>query len=236
MEDLISIIIPVYNHTEHLQEVLDALARQSYQNFEVIIVDDGSTVPVASMNFTMQNGFSVLFLRQENKGAPAARNFGFQESHGEYVMFYDADVIASPDMLEKIYAGLENNPRASYAYCDHYFGATRIISRNFDTEALKKNNYITTMSLIRRVDFPGFNESLKRFQDWDLWLTMLEQGKCGVYISGFLFRTYPHKGGISTWLPSYAYKFPFKYLPGFFEKVRAYENAKKIVQQKHHLV
>lgn len=234
MDGLISIIIPVYNHVEHLQEVLDALNKQSYSNIEVIVVDDGSTVPVKSADFSGMH-FPLSFLRQENRGAPAARNFGFSRSQGEYVLFLDADVIASPEMLERLCDGLQKDTTASYAYCDHYLGFKRFSSRSFDAETLKQNNYITSMTLIRRKDFVKWDESLKRFQDWDLWLTMLEQGKRGVYVSGFLWRAYPHKSGMSTWLPSYVYKFPFKYVPGFFGKVRSYEKAKRIVQEKHHL-
>ncbi len=236
MQGLISVIIPVYNHAEHLQEVLNALFRQSYGQFEVIIVDDGSERYLRKEDFQVAPNFRITWLRQDNKGAPAARNFGFNNSHGDYLLFLDADVIASVDMLEKLYIALEKNPQASYAYCDHYMGFKRIPSRNFDADALKKNNYIPTMSLIRRSDFPCFDESLRRFQDWDLWLTMLEHGNRGVYVSGFLWRAYPHHVGMSTWLPSRAYTFPFKYLPWFFGKVRAYEKAKRIVMAKHHLL
>lgn len=236
MENLISVIIPVYNHTEHLQEVLDGLFRQSYGHIEIIVVDDGSTPEVKSSDFRVPVSFGVTWLRQKNKGAAAARNFGFSHAQGEYVFFCDADVILSPNTFLSLYQGLEKDKSASFAYCDHYFGVKRFPSRVFDREALKKNNYITTMSLIRSKDFCGFDESVKRFQDWDLWLTLLEQGKHGIYVSGFLWKAFIHRGGMSAWLPSYAYKFPFKYLPWFFWKVRAYEKAKRIVQEKHNLV
>ncbi len=236
MEGLISVIIPVYNHTEHLREVLDSLNKQTYTNLEVIVVDDGSTVPIVEADFASNVQFPFICVRQENAGAPAARNFGFAVSQGEYVIFWDADVIASSEMLWKLLEGLQKEPEASYSYSDHYLGSKRFSSRSFDAEALKKNNYITTMSLICRKDFVEWDESLKRFQDWDMWLQLLEAGKHGVYVSGFLWRAYPHKGGMSEALPSYAYIFPFRYLPWFFWKVRAYEKAKRIVQKKHGLI
>lgn len=235
MDGLISIIIPVYNHSEHLSEVLDALNKQTYTNIEVIVVDDGSVPPLESSHFSSFH-FPLRFLRQENKGACAARNFGFAHSKGEYILFLDADVIASPEMLQQLFEGLEKDTSASYAYSDHYHGFKRFVARGFDGEALKKNNYITTMSLIRRKDTVAWDESIRRFQDWDVWLTMLEAGKHGVYVPGFLWRAYPHKGGMSDGLPSYAYKFPFRYLPWFFGKVRAYERAKRIVMKKHGLI
>ncbi len=236
MEGFISVIIPVYNHAEHLAEVLDALNRQTYTNFEVVVVDDGSDRHLDASQFSSNFHFPLTFVRQENAGAPAARNFGFAVSQGDYLLFFDADVIASPEMLAKLFDALQKDPSASYAYSDHYFGVKRFASREFDAEALKKNNYITTMSLMHRMDFVEWDESLKRFQDWDMWLTLLEMGKHGVYVSGFLWRAYPHKGGMSNSLPSYAYKFPFRYLPWFFGKVRAYERAKRIVQKKHGLI
>jgi glycosyltransferase involved in cell wall biosynthesis len=236
MENLISIIIPVYNHSEHLQEVLDALLRQSYGHIEIIVVDDGSERMLRPEDFRVPLSLQVTWLRQDNRGAPAARNFGFAHSHGEYVFFCDADVVVSPDMLKRLYDGLEKDKGAAYAYSDHYFGSKRISSRIFDAEALKKNNYIPTMSLIRSVDFVKFDESVKRFQDWDLWLSMLEQGKRGVYVQGFLWKAYVHSSGMSVFLPSYAYKFPFKYFPLWYIKVKAYEKAKRIVQEKHALI
>ena len=113
MEGLISVIIPVYNHTEHLREVLDALNAQTYTNLEVIVVDDGSTFPIVGDSFASSMQFPFVCVRQENAGAPAARNFGFALSQGEYVLFMDADVIASSEMLWKLMEALEKDPGAS---------------------------------------------------------------------------------------------------------------------------
>ena len=89
---------------------------------------------------------------------------------------------------------------------------------------------------MRRNDFPYFDKNLKRFQDWDLWLTMLEKNKIGIYIPEILFVVIPHKNGISFWLPAFAYKKPFSFLPGLRRKVKAFEDAKKIVMIKHNLI
>lgn len=231
MNDLISIIIPVYNHTEHLPEVLLSLQKQTFSHIEIIVVDDGSDNPIARV----ESPLPIVWLRQEHQGAPAARNFGFRYSKGNFVLFLDADVICAPDMIEKLYLALEKNTEASYAYCDYYYGVKRMVPGVFDEVRLKKNNYIPTMSLIRRTDFCGFDESLKRFQDWDLWLTMLKQNKTGLYVPGFLWRAFPSKSGMSSWLPSFAYRFPFRYLPFFSMRVKSYESAKRIVEQKHGL-
>lgn len=72
--------------------------------------------------------------------------------------------------------------------CHHYL-KTCLDLLPFDREELKKHNYISTMSLIRAEDFSGFDEKIKRLQDWDLWLTMIEQGKTGVYCGKRIFST-----------------------------------------------
>lgn len=234
--ELISIIIPVYNHLSELKQSLHSIKQQTYKNFEVIIVDDGSDEPVEQKINKADFNFDIVFTREENRGVQFARNFGFEISKGEFVIFWDADVIATPDMLQKMYDTLKNNPKASYAYADFYYGQKAMKAGEFDPFKLKKDNYIMTTSLIRKDDFPYFDTALKRFQDWDLWLTMLEQKKIGIYVPGFLFFILPHKNGISFWLPSYAYKKPFSWLPWFKNRVIAYEKAKKIIQEKHGLI
>jgi glycosyltransferase involved in cell wall biosynthesis len=170
-------------------------------------------------------------LNQKNSGGPAARNRGFRESKGDMIVFWDADVVAVPTMLEKMHQALLENPNASYAYSRFKFGWKTIRSLPFDTDQLRRVNYITATSLIRRADFPGWDESLKRFQDWDLWLTMLAQNKTGVFVPEILFRAeVGGRAGISKWLPSFVYRLPFK-----IKAVREYESARAVIAKKHHL-
>ena len=232
---LISIIIPVYNHLSELKKTLQSIKQQTYGNFEVIIVDDGSAEPLEEKINKNDFNFDIYFFHQENMGAPAARNKGFEMSKGEFVIFWDADVIATPAMLRKMHNVLTIHPEASYVYADFFYGKKKMVSGKFDAARLKKMNYIMTTSLIRREDFVFWDESLKRFQDWDLWLTMLEKNKIGINIPEILFFIFPHKNGISSWLPSFAYKKPISFLPGIRKKVRAYEKAKQIIMKKHGL-
>jgi len=244
MEPLLSIIIPVYNQADVLQKALSSVANQTYGNLEVILVDDGSKEEFKIEDLRFKNGGKINLVRQENAGAPVARNKGFELSHGEYIIFWDADIVGNPDMIQKMYQALQNNPDASYSYCNFYFGSKKMKGRQFDAPALKKNNYIITTSLIRRNDYVGFSakggsasgwdEKLKRFQDWDLWLSMLEQNKKGVWIDEYLFKAFPG-GTMSKWLPSFAYKKPWRYLPGIKSRVDAYESAKEVVIKKHSL-
>jgi len=70
--------------------------------------------------------------------------------------------------------------------------------RDFDANSLHRSNYISTMSLIRTEKFPGFDESLHRFQDWDLWLTMLHNGDTGEFTGECSFKTESRPHGISS--------------------------------------
>lgn len=229
MARLVSVIIPIYNHVDVLPSVLLSLEKQTYAPIEVIIVDDGSDRAVE----LPKTPLPVRLVQQAHAGAPAARNSGFRESHGEYVIFWDADALGESSMIAKMVHALEEHPEASYAYSNWHFGRKKMPAGPFDPKRLRQMNYITTMSVLRRDAFPGFDESLKKFQDWDLWLTMLKQGKTGVWIPEYLFKTVPHKSGMSAWLPSFAYQAPWKYLPGIRMKVRRYETARTLIRRKH---
>ena len=245
----VTIIIPVHNHGKDFYDCLRSVKKQTYQNFDIVLVDDGSEVSLLSekekitnLGFCVDDGskgvasrdsFSVQIVRQENAGAAAARNAGFSYAKGEYVLFLDDDILCRPDMLKKMVSALEKDLGASFVYSNFYFGKKKMPAQVFNVQALRQCNYISTMSLIRTKDFPGFDPVLLRFQDWDLWLTMVEKGSRGVWIDAYLFQAIPQKFGISTWLPSWSYRVPWKYFPGINKKVRRFEGAKKIIEKKH---
>jgi len=233
---MISIILPVYNRAKILTVALRGIAAQTETDFEVIIVNDGSTDNVEKVfgdyYQKLQTNNHYLFINQNNQGAPAARNRGAREAQGEYLLFCDDDATLKPEALSKMRQALKDNPQASYAYSSFYWGRKLFKGQTFDPDKLKKAPYIHTMALIRRSDFPvsGWDESIKKFQDWDLWLTMLEAGKVGVFIPEVLFSV--RTGGtISSWLPSFAYKL----LP-FLPTVKKYQQAMKIIKEKHGLL
>lgn len=233
---MISLIIPVYNQAQKLIKTLASIAQQTYQDYEVIIVNDGSRDQVDLVfadyykKLVAENKY--LFISQTNQGAPAARNRGEQEALGEYLFFCDADAVLKPEALEIMLAALNSNPSASYVYPSFNWGRKLFKVGDFDPEKLKQGPCIHTMALIKRADFPagGWDVNIKKLQDWDLWLTMLEQGHVGVWIPQVLFSVAPG-GTISSWLPRFAYKF----LP-FLKQVKKYNEAVKIIKAKHGLV
>ncbi len=233
---MISIIIPVYNQASKLKLCLESLEKQEYQNFEVIVVNDGSmdNVEAVFANFVKKTKLenSFFFFNQKNLGAPAARNRGFNAAKGDYLFFCDADAFLYPQALLVMKEALDNNLDFAYCYSSFYWGRKLFKLAPFNPDRLKKEPYIHTMSLIRRSDFPEtmWDESIKKFQDWDLWLTMLENDKKGYFIDQVLFKVLPG-GSISTWLPSFFYK-----LMPFLPLVRKYNQAKKIILKKHGLL
>lgn len=233
---MISIVIPVYNQADKITKTLKSIEAQSFKNFEVIIVNDGSSDDVenvfASFVKSSNTSNSYLFINQENKGAPAARNRGFREVNGNYVFFLDADAVLKPEALESLYKALEREASAAYAYSSFYWGRKLFKVGEVDEARLKAGPCIHSMSLIRVSDFPesAWDESLKKLQDWDLWLAIFfSKKKLGVFVDKVLFTVSPG-GTISSWLPSFFYKL-FPFLP----KVKKYNEAIKIVKQKYGL-
>lgn len=232
---MISIIIPVYNSAKVLKRCLDSVKAQTYKNYEVIVVDDASKDNIKDVIHDYKNKFGInfyFFQNEKNQGAPATRNRGFRKSRGEFIIFCDADLELRPKMLENMHNALKNNPTASYAYSSFIWGVKKFKLSHFDAEVLKRMPYIHSTSLIRREHFPekGWDENVKKLQDWDLWLTMLDEGHKGVWIDKILYRVINTSGTMSGWLPSFVYKL-FPFLP----KVVKYNKAVKLVQEKHNI-
>lgn len=144
-------------------------------------------------------------------GACEKRNAGAARASCYYLMFVDDDSVLLPGALRDMIDVLERDLGASFAYSDTKMvlypgvpypnpeGVRR--AQPWSVEALKKGNYVETMSLMRRDVFPGFDPSIKRFQDWDLWLTLAAAGHRGVYIPKVLFELHHFDIGISASVP-----------------------------------
>ncbi len=193
---LVSVIIPCYQAEKTLENTLNDIFNQTYQNIEIIAVNDGSTDNTQQILNKYHDKIKIV--NQSNKGASAARNRGFEESKGNFILFCDADINLKKNMIEKMTHILIENPNKSYCYSNFKFGIHTFDLFPFDPDRLRKENYISTMSLIRKECFIGFNESLKRFQDWDLWKRMLDKGYEGVWYPERLFIA-PMAGGISKY-------------------------------------
>ena len=229
----ISVIIPTYQHGDTLSACLDSIFGQTFKDIEVIVVNDGSTDNTEEILKPYLD--KIIYKKIANSGAPKARNTGFGLSKGRFVIFCDADLILKPEMLRLLYDALKENPKATYAYGGFRFGFGRFKALPWSGNRLRKLNYIHTSALIRRDDFIGFDESIKKLQDWDMWLSMLEKGSVGVAINKILFSAKPRKTGMSWWMPKALYSPFFKAIGIRFKSVARYDEAAKIISKKHGL-
>lgn len=232
---IVDIIIPVYNNEKTIYQCLESIFEQTFQDFNVILVNDGSTDNTLKVinhfvnSLTDNQKNKVRIINQENKGSNGARNKGAKASRAEFILFCDADVKLKKNYLSLTKEKLLKNPDKSYCYTSFKYGWKTFKLWPFDAAKLKQMPYIHTTSLIRRQHFPGFDENIKRLQDWDLWLTMLEQGHSGIWLPEVLFEINARSGKISNWLPKFAYKMPF------LKKVKNYNETVGIIKRKHNL-
>ncbi len=229
----ISIIIPAYQAEREIRDCLESIFRQTFPDVEVMVVNDGSTDETRSI--VEAYGNRVRLINQENQGRNPARNRGAQETHGAFLLFCDHDIIMESTFLEKLLTALRGHPEASFAYSSFHYGRKAFRLWPFSAERLRHMPYIHTTSLIRREHFPGFDESVQRLQDWDLWLTMLEQRHTGVWVPEYLFTIRTHKGELSKWMPSFAMKIPWHRVGIRISRVESYRKAVAQIRAKHHL-
>jgi glycosyltransferase involved in cell wall biosynthesis len=104
-----SIIVPVYNRPEEVNELLESLVTQTIQNFEVIIVEDGSSVPCLEVVERYKSKLSILYFTKHNEGPGPARNYGYRQAHGEYFVAFDSDCIIPSEYFEAVEEALQTH-------------------------------------------------------------------------------------------------------------------------------
>ncbi len=109
-----SIIIPVYNRPDEVDELLQSLVDQSYKDFDLIIVEDGSTKDCRSVVSAYQSRLDIAYYFKENSGPGASRNFGMQKAKGDYLVFFDSDCVIPSEYLLKVDQYLQSDPLDCY--------------------------------------------------------------------------------------------------------------------------
>lgn len=177
----ISIIIPCYNQAQYLPETLDSVLRQTYEHWECIIVNDGSTdnTQVIAQNYCAKDE-RFRYLPKENGGVSAARNMGIQHSTGSFILPLDSDDIIADTYVEKAIRYFEAHPETKLVYCKaEFFGE---IKGQWDLppyhyQRLLLQNIIFCSAVYRRESYDssaGYNENMSAGnEDWDFWLTFL---------------------------------------------------------------
>jgi glycosyltransferase involved in cell wall biosynthesis len=103
-----SVIVPVYNRPQEVTELLESLTRQTVQNFEVVLVEDGSTITSEKVFEQFANRLSIQYFFKPNTGPGPSRNFGFEKARGKYFVVFDSDCILPPHYFEAVEAFLKN--------------------------------------------------------------------------------------------------------------------------------
>ena len=183
----VSIIIPAYNQGHYLVEAIDSALGQTYSDFEVIVVDDGSTDETSQVAHSFTDP-RVHYIYQENRGLSAARNTGVCNSTGEYLTFLDSDDRFLPIKLELLVGALETRPEvglvAGQAIPIDEQGrpAGKIIDKPIPEEPYKLllGNPLHVGSVMLRRNWQEkvglFDESLRSYEDWDMWLRLARAG------------------------------------------------------------
>lgn len=114
----VSVIVPVYNSELYIEECINSILQQSFDDIEVVIVDDGSTDKTAEIcNNISQKNENVLYYKKENSGVSSARNKGIELSSGKYLAFVDSDDIIHKDMIRLLYKSIQNVDISVCGYC-----------------------------------------------------------------------------------------------------------------------
>jgi len=195
----ISVIIPLYNAEMFIAEALVSLTQQTFQNYEIIIIDDGSTDNSANIVKTYKN---LHYYYQNNQGEASARNKGIEFAQGKIITFLDADDWYEPTKLEEQWIYLQQNPNIDVVYCDYNVkdqtnGTTSTLQSEF-FDSNRKN--LLAMILFRQTVHTGsmmlrrqvfdfgyrYNQQLSYAPDYDFCLQLLAQHQFG-YIAKPLY-------------------------------------------------
>lgn len=153
-----------------------------------------------------RNHPAEVLVIEEGKGPGEKRNLGAARASQPYIFFCDDDVVIREGSLRLLFAALERDPGAAFAYtdCQHVVhegvefrqkSALRI-SGEFDPQRLEKENFISPMSLIRKEAFTGFDEELRMYEDWDFWLTLVKAGARGVWVPEAIYDSHHIDAGL----------------------------------------
>jgi glycosyltransferase involved in cell wall biosynthesis len=179
----VSIIIPCFNYGEFIDEAVDSVLNQSYSNFEIIIVNDGSTDDYTNNLLADYQRPKTRIFQTKNQGVSAARNHGIERSFGEYILPLDPDDKIGTTYLEKAVKVLDNDPRVGIVYCKINFFGNEIGDGNwppYSKDEMLYRNVIFNSAFFRKKDWLAVGkyktDYLHAGEDWDLWLSLLELG------------------------------------------------------------
>jgi glycosyltransferase involved in cell wall biosynthesis len=216
--ELVSIIIAAYNAAQYVGETLESVFAQSYSNYQVIVVNDGSP-DTPELEKVLEPFLSrITYLQQENRGIAAARNTGLRAATGRLVAFLDADDIWLPNYLGEQTGFLREHPEIDVVYCNaRFFGDSAHDGMEY-MDVCPSEGPATAVAIITRrchvfvsvtartevLRTVGFREALRSCEDFDLWLRTAAAGYKIGYHRKILVRYRKHRDSLSANLPAMA--------------------------------
>src|SRR5215469_13878045 len=208
----VSIIIPAYNAAPYIKETLESVFAQTYRNFEVIVVNDGSPDTPALEKVLAPYRANIVYLQQENRGLAGARNTGIRAATGDLVALLDADDIWMPDYLQVQAGYLKNHPEYDLVYCNARFFGDHIHDGLEYMEVCDSVGEATASAIITRrchvfVSVTArrsvlasllFDETLRSCEDFDCWLRLTAAGHRIGYHRKILVRYRKHATSLSA--------------------------------------
>lgn len=159
----------------------------------------------------VRNAPSEIIVLPDDRGPSAKRNAGGKAASSEFLLFVDDDVVLKGGALEYMVAALRANPGAAWAYSDYdhvvhpgvqfTVPSGRWTAGPWDAARLRREPFVSTMSLLRRQHFPGVDEQLPRYDMWDMWLTVAARGGQGLYLPEVLFESHHIDAGVTMTVP-----------------------------------
>lgn len=198
MKTVVSIIVPCYNQAQYLDECLQSVLEQTFQDWECIIINDGSpdnTEEIAQEWIKKDNRFSYILI--SNSGVSNARNIGIQSASGEFILPLDADDKIAKEYIELAVNKFNEDNELTLVYCNaKKFGDVNEdwILKDFSLQQLAFENMIFCTALYRKHDWErigGYDVNMiSGLEDWGFWITLLKNGGKVVRLDiiGFYYR------------------------------------------------
>jgi len=176
---LISVVLPVYNCGEFVEEALDSILNQTLDNFEVLIIDDASTDATLELIKKYKDSRIKIIEKKENSGLIDSLNTGFKIAKGEFIARMDGDDISHARRFEKQYEFLKDNPEVSACGCwIEYIGAVNGVSKylenheDIQAHLLVGNPMALCATMLRKTAYSSysFRSDSKHYEDYDFWV------------------------------------------------------------------
>ena len=197
----VSVVVPCHNTHQYLGQTLDSIRAQTIDDLEIIVVDDGSTDP-ETIAFLDALDDDVRVVRQRNRGLAGARNTGFREARGTFVVPLDCDDWIDATFIERTLDAIERDREASFAVChidleDEASGVLRKHYNFFEQQFLNQLPYCVMIPKSVWEEVGGYDETLRRgYEDWEFSIRLGARGKFGAVVPEPLFHYRVREAGM----------------------------------------